>query len=186
MDKQIDEKWKNISNYEGLYQISSFGRVKSLKCGRQKILKLGSNPLGYSIIGLWKDKKQKFFPVHRIVATTFISNPKNKPEVNHIDGNKKNNNIDNLEWVTKSENMKHAIRTGLLVIKRSIQIPKQIEQLDLENNLIKTWDNCKEIVEQLKVADSHIYKCCTNKAKTAYGYKWRYKKESVNNLQRAN
>lgn len=182
----MEETWKDIEGYEGLYQVSTLGRIKSLKCGRQKILKLGSNPVGYSIIGLWKDRKQRFFPVHRLVALAFIQKAENKLEVNHIDGNKQNNNINNLEWVTRSENMKHAIKSGLLIIKVKSEPARKIEQLDLNNNLIKIWNSCNEIISELKVSDAHIYRCCNNKAKTAYGYKWRYKKELVNNLQRAN
>ena len=161
------EIWKDIDGYEGLYQVSSLGRIKSYKCKKEKILKLGSNPLGYSIIGLWKNRKQKFYPVHRLVANTFITNKHNKREVNHIDGNKKNNNVTNLEWATRSENMKHAVNKGLLVIKGNKIEPKKIEQLSLDNKLIRVWNSCNEIVKELKISDSHIYSCCKNKRKTA-------------------
>lgn len=139
----MEEIWKPIKEYEDLYEVSNLGRIKSkdritrngksnycIKKG--KILKIGSNSLGYAIIGLWKDKKQRFFQVHRIVAETFIKNSENKKEVNHKDGNKRNNNIENLEWVTRSENVKHAIKHGLLIIKgnktgrkRSIKMSQQ-------------------------------------------------------------
>ena len=182
----MKEEWRDIEGYEGLYQISCLGRIKSLKCGKERILKLGSNPLGYSIVGLYKNGQQKFFTVHRIVAKTFISKSNDKSEVNHIDGNKKNNKVNNLEWTTRSENIKHAIKNGLFIFKPYVPKAKKIEQLDLNNNLIKTWNSCKEIVEELEVDNTHIYECCTSKRKTAYGYKWKYKNESVNNLERAN
>jgi len=182
----MKEEWKPIKRYETLYEISSFGRVKSKDrftrngtsggyIRKGKILKLGSNPAGYAIIGLHKNNKQKFFPVHRLVAQAFIPNPENKPQINHIDGNKRNNNICNLEWATRSENMKHAVKTGLLIM--NLKKPKQIEQLNINGNLIKTWKSCSEIVKELKVDDTHIYNCCTGKREKAYGYKWRYKKE---------
>lgn len=180
------EIWKDIKGYEGLYKVSNFGRIKSFYHNKEKILILGSNSSGYAIVGLWKNGTEKFYSVHRIVAIHFIPNCQNKFEVNHIDGNKKNNNVENLEWVSKSENMKHAVNTGLLHIKHYVAIPKEIEQFDLNNQFIKCWESCKQIVNALGFADSHIYDCCKNKRKTAYGYIWKYKKELVNNLDKAN
>lgn len=182
----MKEIWKQIEGYENLYEVSNLGRVRSVerpsrnkrnKNGviKGKILKPGSNPVGYVIVSLYRDKKQKFFQVHRLVAKAFIPNVMNKEQVNHIDGNKKNNNINNLEWATRSENMKHAIENGLFKI-RKIEKAKEIEQLDLNNNVIKTWNSCREIVNKLNVTRSDIYGCCNNLYKTAYGFKWRYKK----------
>ena len=112
------EVWKEIKGYEGKYQISSFGRVKSvkrfanIKCGskrpiRERILKQDSDLLGYKRVSLSLNCKQKWHSVHRLVAIHFIINPGNKPEVNHKDKNTSNNLIENLEWVTKRENMVH-------------------------------------------------------------------------------
>ena len=114
------EIWKDIEGYEGLYQVSNLGRVKSIYgwCGnrfvkRTKILKLKINNKGYTKVYLYKNKKSKMFFVHRLVAMAFVPNPNNLPQVNHKDGNKLNNSIGNLEWCTCSENIKHAYKTGL-------------------------------------------------------------------------
>jgi len=115
----MKEIWKDIKGFKGLYQISNLGRVKSLKKKRgflilkEKILKSHLDNLGYQMLTLVKNKKHKQYRIHRLVAIAFISNLNNKKEVNHIDGNKSNNNILNLEWSTRSENMKHADKMGL-------------------------------------------------------------------------
>ncbi len=105
------ENWKDIKDYEGLYQISDKGLVKSLITGNIRMLQ--KNKWGYSVVILTKNKKQKQHFVHRLVAEAFIPMQEGKYEVNHIDGNKTNNNVSNLEWCTKSENIRHAFRTGL-------------------------------------------------------------------------
>lgn len=101
-----DEIWKDVLNYENTYEISSLGRVRNKK--RELILNPPITPKGYIRISLFKDGKSKNHMVHRLVAEAFIENPKNKPTVNHIDGNKTNNKISNLEWATHSENLIHA------------------------------------------------------------------------------
>ncbi len=122
---RTDEKWENIEGYTGVYQISNYGRVKSLEryilnnlVGRvlQKeiIMKHQSYSNEYKYVTLQIDGKRNNKSIHRLIATAFIPNPKNKPEVNHIDGNKTNNEISNLEWVTSSENKIHARDTGLV------------------------------------------------------------------------
>lgn len=102
------EVWKDIKGYESLYQVSNTGKIKSLRFGRERILKPIKRQ-GY----LRVDLISKWFSVHRLVALHFIPNPENKPEVNHKDGDKKNNCVDNLEWNTAQENMRHAHDTGL-------------------------------------------------------------------------
>lgn len=104
-----EEIWKDIQGYEQFYQISNFGNVKSLR--HNLIMKLGKAE--YLIATLCKYGKSKSFMVHRMTATAFIPNPENKPCINHLDGNKYNNKISNLEWVTYKENMKHAYDIGL-------------------------------------------------------------------------
>ena len=105
--------WKEILGYEGRYEVNTLGQVKATKSGKVLAPQLGSN--GYYKVGLRKQvggtKKREI--LHRLVATTFIPNPHNKPQVNHIDGNKLNNNVCNLEWVTASENSQHAFDTEL-------------------------------------------------------------------------
>ena len=133
-----DEVWKDIEGYEGLYQVSTCGNIKSLakprkngngRCyiQKEKLLKQSFTSTGYKKVELYKDGKRKSFKVHRLVAIAFIPNPDNKPEVNHIDGNKINNNIDNLEWVTSSENTIHAYETGLSPNKKELDEIRIIE-----------------------------------------------------------
>lgn len=132
------EVWKDIEGYEGSYQVSSFGRVKSLartrisKGGciapmkeRIMALKIGRN--GYVSIGFHSQGK-RFFTVHRLVAAAFIPNPENKPTVNHIDGNKKNNNVSNLEWSTHSEQSLHAHANNLAPLTGSPKFSKVYKQ----------------------------------------------------------
>lgn len=110
------EIWKDIKGYEGLYQVSNLGRIKSFSKRKELIRKPTKNKKrnGYLEISLFKNNKEKRFKVHRLVAEAFIPNPENKEEVNHIDGNKSNNNKNNLEWVTDKENKEHAWKNGLM------------------------------------------------------------------------
>ena len=107
------EIWKPIKDYEGLYEVSNFGNVRSLRFDKVKLLKLNMDRCGYFRCNLYKNATYKTYSVHRLVALAFISNAKNKSQINHIDGNKQNNRVDNLEWCTNSENITHAYKTGL-------------------------------------------------------------------------
>ena len=106
------EIWKDVEGFNG-YQISSFGRVKSLKNNKETILKPVIKRGGYVGLHFYKNKKHYNVRVHQLVANAFIPNPENKPQINHINGIKTNNHISNLEWCTASENLKHAYKTGL-------------------------------------------------------------------------
>ena len=123
----MEEIWKDVVGYEGLYQVSNYGRVKSLpkihkttknynKLGyitKEKILRQRKTQRGYFIVTLYKDQKGKSLYVHRLVANMFILNKDNKPCINHKNGDKKDNKVTNLEWCTYSENMIHAYATSL-------------------------------------------------------------------------
>lgn len=113
------EEWKAVAECNGEYYVSSWGRVKSLKFGKERILKPGLIGNGYPAVSIcYAKKKQKCEIIHKLVAMAFIPNPYAKPQVNHKDGNKLNNHIDNLEWVTIKENIQHAWDTGLFEDKR--------------------------------------------------------------------
>jgi len=115
MDKEI---WKDIEGYEGRYQVSNLGRVKSLNyrhTDQERILQPIPFSHGYLVVNFLKNKKHKTFLIHRLVAQSFIPNPDNKPQVNHINGVKTDNRVVNLEWVTPLENTQHAIKTNLFM-----------------------------------------------------------------------
>lgn len=125
------EIWKDIPNYEGLYQASNLGNIKSLmfqsniynkKIPREKILKPKKDKSGCLRVELWKDGKHKTYLTYRLVALTFLGKPEGEMTVNHKDGNRLNNNIDNLEWCTRKENIQHGFRTGLYSCQKEIKI----------------------------------------------------------------
>ncbi len=125
---------------------------------------------------LFKDKKQKSKKIHRLVAETFIKNIKNDVVVNHKDGNKLNNCVDNLEWCTPQHNIKEAFRIGLNKHIRGANhhLSKQVKQLDLQGNLIKKWNCMKDIERELGFKHSCISICCNKKHDKMYGYRWEY------------
>ena len=175
------EVWENIKGYEGLYQVSNMGRVKSLertvtqKNGRkysvkERILKPRATPSGYLLVSLCNGSgKVKTFKVHRLVCEAFHENPKNKPCVNHIDENKTNNVASNLEWCTVAENINHGTRTA--------RTSKPVGQYTRDGNLIKVWQSIHEVGRQLGFDNGTISKAARSKRKTAYGYVWKYIEE---------
>ena len=164
----MNEIYKDIPGYEGLYQISNLGNVKSLK--RNKILAKNNNGNGYLYANLSKDGQVKNHYIHRLVAITFIDNPNRLPQINHKDENKANNCVDNLEWCGADYNNKYGTRTK----RASENCQKPINQYDLQGNFIKSWAGGTEIEKVTGFARSNISKCCSGKYKTAYGYKWQY------------
>lgn len=134
------EVWKDIKGYEELYMINNYGCVmgkERMTTGnrnrklKSKIVKNHADKLGYQLVDLCKDGKKKTFKVHRLVAQAFIENPQNKPYINHKDGNPRNNNVQNLEWCTQKENIRHAYRTGLFKRRGKLK--------DLDDYILKTY-----------------------------------------------
>ena len=178
----MEEIWKDIKGYEGLYQISNLGNIKSThsRFGMRKQPKnarIGINK-GYKRYGLSKDGKEIKFYVHRLVAEAFIPNPNGYPCINHKDENKFNNNVENLEWCTYSYNNNYGTRNKVVGEKlKNGKCCKKIIQYDLNNNFIKKWNSIAMAHRELKIESSCICLCCKNKQRTAGGYKWKYKEE---------
>lgn len=170
----MKEEYKDIPNYEGIYQVSNKGNVKNILT--KNILKIFVNHQGYAQVTLCKNGKVKLYRVHRLVGESFIENPFNKTQINHIDGNKLNNCSDNLEWCCQSENSKHAYTIGLQKPKKGKYniLSKKVNQYDLEGNLIKAWDCVSEIATKLKIKKQYISACCLNKINKTHGFIFKY------------
>lgn len=162
----MQEEWKDIEGYEGLYKVSSFGRIKSLYGGEERIMKQANHGHGYLMCALTKNGKLKSFTVHRLVAKAFIPNPSNLPQVNHIDENKENNRVDNLEWCDGKYNYFYGNHVA--------QFCKKIAQYDLDGNFIQSFQSAKEVERTLGFAQQNISSCCRGKLEKAYGYKWKF------------
>ena len=163
-----NEIWKDIEGYEN-YQISSFGRVKSVKFGKEKILKPRIKK-GYLLVDLYKNGKRKMCSIHRLVAMTFLPNSQNLPQVNHIDENSLNNKVDNLEWCTSKYNINYGTRTQRCVEK----ISKPVLQYTKDGFFIKEWKSTMDVYRNLGYCYQSISACCLGKIKSAYGFLWKY------------
>ena len=165
------EYWKDIKDHEEYYEISSLGRVRNKKT--QEILIGDVNNIGYKRVVLNKPTKKRYF-IHRLVAYHFVKGYSENLVVNHKDGNKQNNDMNNLEWVTKSENDLHAFKMGLRKVYPA-QFRKIIESFDLETKeTIKRFKNVDECCKELNVARSNIYNCCNGKQFSCRGIGLRY------------
>lgn len=175
------EIWKDIPEFENLYQISNYGRIFSIR--RNKIRKL-HNVKGYYHIILCNNAIDFEFKVHRLVAKAFIPNPKNKPEVNHKKGIKTDNRAWMLEWCTTKENAQHAFKTGLrkatpASFKLGCIFPKRrkkVFQYTLNGKLIKKFSSLTEASKSIKKGHSQISRCINKKIDSAFGFIWKYKK----------
>lgn len=183
----MEEVWKDIVGYEGLYQISNLGRVKSLeriikrKNGinqhfKEKILSKWTGE--YVFTNLSKNGKGKTYSIHNLVAKAFIPNPNNLPCVNHKDENKHNNNVSNLEWCDYIYNNNYNLKAKKIGKKlKNGKTSKKVYQYDINNNFIKCWESTMEIERKLGYKNQSISSCCLEQQKTSYGYKWSYKEK---------
>lgn len=184
------ENWRDVARYEGLYQVSSWGRVRSLdrwiwnvpnqaySLRKGKILKPRLNIWGYQQVQLSKDGKKKHYQVHRLVAQAFIPNPLQLSQVNHINECKDDNSACNLEWCNCRYNINFGSRTEraskALKGKPNIALSKRVAQIDANTNeIIRIWDSTAEC-QRNGYDGSHISNCCLGKRKTHHGYKWQY------------
>lgn len=170
---EVEEEWKDIVGYEGLYQISSLGRVKSLnyrKSGEEGIRKPIKDKDGYITIMLYKNRNKKIFKVHRLVASAFIPNPNNLPQVNHLDENKLNNCATNLEFCDAKYNLNFGTRNERVARANS----KSVNQYSLSGDFIKQYPSAQQVQRELGFDNSHISRCCRGELKTAYKFKWEY------------
>lgn len=189
----MDEIWKPVYGFEGLYEVSNLGNVKSLdryKIDRWKkevliqgcILKQNIDKYGYLHVGLYKNAKYKNCTVHRLVAEAFIPNPDNLPQVNHKDENKLNNFVyikqdgtvdfekSNLEWCTNEYNLNYGNRLKKAIEKRKLPIL----QFTKNGEFITEYPSISEAAKHLKKDAGNICSCCRKQIKSAYGYIWRY------------
>lgn len=183
----------DIEGYEGLYQIGNLGTVKSLpkiiesanggvRYHDTIVLRHDIGRKGYHRVTLFKNKERKRYLVHRLVAVAFVLNPKNLPEVNHKNGDRSDNRAAELEWCTRSMNIKHAYevlnrqptRNALGRINEKNPLSKKVIQISKEGVVMKTWASSAEVGRALGLNRTNIGACARGKIKTAYGYKWQY------------
>lgn len=177
------ENWKDITNYEGLYMVSDLGNIKRIyKNGKTRIMIGGIQNGGYKYVSLTKDSVSKVKTIHRIVAIHFIENPFNKSDVNHKNSDRKDNRVLNLEWNTRSENLKHGYRSGN---RKSSMIGKsgensingkQVLQFSKDYKLLNCFTSavCAEI--KTGVSRSNISSVCRGLRRCSGGYIWQFKK----------
>ena len=179
------EIWKDIAWYNWLYQVSNLGRIFSQKRRNTKggILRPWSNPQGYEIASIYKDGKQCYHTVHRLVALAFIPQIEWKDQVNHKNGDKKDNRVENLEWCTQSENLCHRHRvlwvppnkTGLWKFGVLHPNSKPVEQYSLQWEFIKEYAGISEAKRETWIVS--IQEACSWRYKQAWWFIWKYKKQ---------
>lgn len=186
------EIWKDVKDYEGLYQVSNLGNLRSLdrivfnprymfQTLKGKLISPVKEHTGYYQVRLNKFGKRETVKLHRLVLITFVGNPDNKAEVNHKNGIKSDNRLSNLEWVTRSENQQHAFKNGL---NRSFSLgkfgsdhhmSKAVMQYDKNDNFISEYGSALEAKRKTGISNSNIGTCCRGFIDFAGGYKWKFK-----------
>lgn len=175
-----EEIWKDIGGYEGVYQISNLGRVKSFKFNSEKVL-INKTSSNYDMVALCLNGVVKYFTNHRLVAIAFLHNPENKEQVNHKNGIKSDNRLENLEWCTRSENTSHAIRIGLMKHPTRGKLGKDnfnskvVIQYSLDGVYVNKYFGASEASRMTNISMGNISSCCLGNRNKAGGYKWKYK-----------
>ena len=169
----MGEIFREIEGFEGLYAVSNFGRIKSLRSNIY--LRYATNNVGYAIAILSKGGKQYKFYVHRLVAKAFVPNVNGYNEVNHIDEVKTNNASDNLEWCTHTQNMRHGtVRKRIGISQYNKSCSRCVLQSDLNGKPIKIWASALEAQRVLGFASSYISACCRGKFSKCHNFKFEY------------
>lgn len=179
----MEEIWKDIAGFEGLYRISSRGNVKSVNYKNTKterILTPKKNNAGYLWVELRKNGKASCMLIHRLVAMAYIPNKYNLPQVNHRDENPRNNCVENLEWCTPSQNVQYSInlhpeRTrGRERTRKPYKHLRSVVQKNLDGTVVRTYPCTADVTFEHKYNQWSIIQCCNGKRKKAYGYKWEF------------
>ena len=163
----MEEIWKDKKDYEGHYQVSNWGRVKSIKFGKERILKPQKNTSGYLCVTLCKNNNQCQFEVHRLVAEVFLPNPNNYKEVNHKNEIKTDNRVENLEWCDRKYNQNYGTRTE--------KCSKKVYQYTLDGKFVKEWKSTAECGRN-GYNYGNVAACCRGKLKKYKNFIWKYKK----------
>lgn len=176
----MKEEWKAVVEYEGLYEVSNMGRVRSLKFGKAKELCPANNGLGYLFVGLCKGGKSQTKLIHRLVAEAFIPNPDNLPCVNHKDEVKTNNRVSNLEWCTQSYNLEYSNIHKKAIAKQfwekgNAVTRKPISQFTKDGQFLREFESIMDASRQTGVDIASISRCCLGSRKSAGGFVWRFK-----------
>lgn len=166
-----EETWLPIQGFENSYLVSNLGNIWSLR--RNKVLSVRKTTKGYGQVNLSKRGRMTTHRVHRLVATHFLPNPLNLPEVNHLNENKLDNRVENLEWCDRSHNVNHGDRTE----KQKAKVSIPVVQLSLNGDEIAVFPSGIQAARELKLSSSAISECCRGKRRTLGGYKWKYKQE---------
>lgn len=170
------EVWQDIQGYSGIYQVGTSGRIRSLKKGKIELLKPYINNIGYAVLSLYANHKQKTCHVHKLVAGTFLVKVDGKNYIDHINGIETDNRIDNLRWCTPKENANF----GLSIINRKRAMRKAcgvpVNQYDLSGNYIATYATLTDAQTITGIAYQNIRACCIGRYKTAGNYIWKFNK----------
>lgn len=165
------EEWKDVVGYEGLYQVSNLGKVRSHYKDKWRIISDCTTKYGYKVVLLYKDKKRTQSRVHRLVAEAFISNPQNYPYINHKDENPANNCVENLEWCTAKYNSNYGTATK----RRTEKLMIPILMFDIDGNILKAFNSIVDAERELKYNHECISRCCSGKILSYKNCIWLYK-----------